>query len=73
MGADEGFPGQLGPALLQVPPRLDEWSRQLVLGMAAEAAARPGVAAGVDDAESAGRLADALTAAGQPCKASGRS
>src|SRR5487761_1551925 len=37
MGADEGFLGQLGPALLQVLPMLDERSRRLVLGMAAAA------------------------------------
>jgi hypothetical protein len=37
MGADLGFLGQLGPSLLKVLPMLDERSRRLVLGMAAEA------------------------------------
>jgi Rhodopirellula transposase DDE domain len=37
MGADPGFLGQLGPSLLKVLPLLDERSRRLVLGMAAEA------------------------------------
>ena len=37
MGADEGFLGQLGSSLLKVLPMLDERSRRLVLGMAAEA------------------------------------
>jgi hypothetical protein len=45
MGADEGFLGQLGPALQMVLPRLDERSRRLVLGMAAEAAGKGGTAA----------------------------
>ena len=37
MGTDEGFLGQLGPSLVKVLPLLDERSRRLVLGMAAEA------------------------------------
>jgi hypothetical protein len=37
MGADPEFLGQLGPSLLKVLPLLDERSRRLVLGMAAEA------------------------------------
>jgi hypothetical protein len=37
MDADLGFLGQLGPALLKVLPMLDERSRRLVLGVAAEA------------------------------------
>ena len=37
-----GFPGQLGPALLNVLPMLDERSRRLVLGMAAEAEGKRG-------------------------------
>lgn len=37
MGAELGFLGQLGPALRKVLPMLDERSRRLVLGMAAEA------------------------------------
>src|SRR5712671_642546 len=37
MDADPGFLGQLGPSLLKVLPMLDERSRRLVLGMAAEA------------------------------------
>ena len=37
MDADLGFLGQLGPALQKVLPMLDERSRRLVLGMAAEA------------------------------------
>ena len=37
MDADAGFLGQLGPALVRVLPLLDERSRRLVLGMAAEA------------------------------------
>src|SRR5205814_9229790 len=32
-----GFLGQLGPSLLKILPMLDERSRRLVLGMAAEA------------------------------------
>src|SRR6266700_4351037 len=42
MGADEGFLGQLGPSLLRVLPLLDERSRRLVLGMAAEAEGKGG-------------------------------
>lgn len=42
MDADDGFLGQLGPALLEVLPRLDERSRRLVLGMAAVAAGEGG-------------------------------
>ena len=37
MDAELGFLGQLGPALRKVLPMLDERSRRLVLGMAAEA------------------------------------
>ena len=37
MDAGMGFLGQLGPALLKTLPMLDERSRRLVLGMAAEA------------------------------------
>jgi Rhodopirellula transposase DDE domain len=37
MDAEAGFLGQLGPSLLRVLPMLDERSRRLVLGMAAEA------------------------------------
>jgi len=37
MDTDRGFLGQLGPSLLKVLPMLDERSRRLVLGMAAEA------------------------------------
>ena len=37
-----GFLGQLGPALLNVLPMLDERSRRLVLGMAAEAEGKGG-------------------------------
>ena len=37
MDAELGFLGQLGPSLLKVLPMLDERSRRLVLGMAAEA------------------------------------
>jgi hypothetical protein len=37
MDTDPGFLGQLGPSLLKVLPMLDERSRRLVLGMAAEA------------------------------------
>jgi Rhodopirellula transposase DDE domain len=37
MDAGMGFLGQLGPSLLKVLPLLDERSRRLVLGMAAEA------------------------------------
>ena len=44
MDADPGFLGQLGPSLLRVLPLLDERSRRLVLGMAAEAEGRGGTA-----------------------------
>jgi Rhodopirellula transposase DDE domain len=37
MDAEPGFLGRLGPSLLKVLPLLDERSRRLVLGMAAEA------------------------------------
>jgi hypothetical protein len=37
MDAELGFLGQLGPSLVKVLPMLDERSRRLVLGMAAEA------------------------------------
>ena len=37
MDAERGFLGQLGPSLLKVLPMLDERSKRLVLGMAAEA------------------------------------
>ena len=37
MDSEPGFLGQLGPSLLKVLPLLDERSRRLVLGMAAEA------------------------------------
>ena len=42
MAADLGFLAQLGPALLKVLPMLDERSRRLVLGMAAEAEGKGG-------------------------------
>jgi hypothetical protein len=40
--ADLGFLGQLGPSLVKVLPMLDERSRRLVLGMAAEAEGKGG-------------------------------
>jgi hypothetical protein len=42
MDADLEFLGQLGPSLLKVLPLLDERSRRLVLGMAAEAEGKGG-------------------------------
>jgi hypothetical protein len=42
MDADAGFLGQLGPSLVRVLPLLDERSRRLVLGMAAEAEGKGG-------------------------------
>jgi hypothetical protein len=42
MDAELGFLGQLGPSLLKVLPLLDERSRRLVLGMAADAAGKGG-------------------------------
>jgi len=42
MDAGTGFLGQLGPSLLKVLPLLDERSRRLVLGMAAEAEGKGG-------------------------------
>src|SRR5690242_21184525 len=42
MDAEMGFLGQLGPALVKVLPMLDERSRRLVLGMAAEAEGKGG-------------------------------
>ena len=42
MDAEPGFLGQLGPSLLRVLPLLDERSRRLVLGMAAEAEGKGG-------------------------------
>jgi len=42
MDADAGFLGQLGPSLVKVLPMLDERSRRLVLGMAAEAEGKGG-------------------------------
>jgi hypothetical protein len=42
MDAEVGFLGQLGPSLLKVLPMLDERSRRLVLGMAAEAEGQGG-------------------------------
>jgi hypothetical protein len=42
MDAEPGFLGQLGPSLLKVLPMLDERSRRLVLGMAAEAEGKGG-------------------------------
>jgi hypothetical protein len=44
MDAELGFLGQLGPSLLKVLPLLDERSRRLVLGMAAEAEGKGGAA-----------------------------
>ena len=61
MDADPGFLGQLGPSLLRVLPLLDERSRRLVLGMAAEAEGRGG----------AGRVA-ALTGASWQTVANGK-
>jgi hypothetical protein len=55
MGADLGFLGQLGPSLLKVLPMLDERSRRLVLGMAAEA----------EGAGGAGRVAELAGASWQ--------
>lgn len=42
MDAEVGFLGQLGPSLLKVLPLLEERSRRLVLGMAAEADGKGG-------------------------------
>jgi DDE family transposase len=42
MDSEPGFLGQLGPSLLKVLPLLDERSRRLVLGMAAEAEGKGG-------------------------------
>jgi hypothetical protein len=42
MDAESGFLGQLGPSLLKVLPLLDERSRRLALGMAAEAEGKGG-------------------------------
>ena len=42
MDADAGFLGQLGPSLAKVLPMLDERSRRLVLGMAADAEGKGG-------------------------------
>jgi len=42
MDAERGFLGQLEPALLKLLPMLDERSRRLVLGMAAEAEGKGG-------------------------------
>ena len=42
MDAELGFLGRLGPSLLKVLPMLDERSRRLVLGMAAEAEGKGG-------------------------------
>jgi hypothetical protein len=61
MDAEAGFLRQLGPALLKVLPMLDERSRRLVLGMAAEAEGRGG----------AGRVA-ALTGASWQTVADGK-
>ena len=61
MDADPGFLGQLGPSLLRVLPMLDERSRRLVLGMAAEAEGKGG----------AGRVA-ALTGASWQTVANGK-
>jgi hypothetical protein len=61
MDAEPGFLGQLGPALLKVLPMLDERSRRLVLGMAAEAEGKGG----------AGRVA-ALTGASWQTVANGK-
>src|ERR1700730_17158435 len=46
MDAETGFLGQLGPSLLKVLPLLDERSRRLVLGMAAEAEGEGGAGRG---------------------------
>jgi hypothetical protein len=61
MSTDPGFLGQLGPSLLRVLPMLDERSRRLVLGMAAEAEGEGG----------AGRVA-ALTGASWQTVANGK-
>src|ERR1700693_3992711 len=61
MDADAGFLGQLGPSLAKVLPMLDERSRRLVLGMAAEAEGKGG----------AGRVA-ALTGASWQTVANGK-
>ena len=61
MDVDPGFLGQLGPSLLRVLPMLDERSRRLVLGMAAEAEGEGG----------AGRVA-ALTGASWQTVANGK-
>ncbi len=61
MDAGAGFLGQLGPSLLRVLPMLDERSRRLVLGMAAEAEGEGG----------AGRVA-ALTGASWQTVANGK-
>src|SRR3984957_272917 len=61
MDAAMGFLGQLGPALLKVLPMLDERSRRLVLGMAAEAEGKGGT----------GRVA-AMTGASWQTVANGR-
>ena len=61
MDADPGFLGQLGPSMLRVLPMLDERSRRLVLGMAAEAEGKGG----------AGRVA-ALTGASWQTVANGK-
>ena len=45
MGADAGFLGQAGPSLLTLLPMLDERSRRLVPGMAAQAAGEGGTGA----------------------------
>jgi hypothetical protein len=45
MGADAGFLGRLGPSLVTVLPMLDERSRRLVMGMAAQAAGDGGTGA----------------------------
>lgn len=61
MDGGMGFLGQLGPALLKVLPMLDERSRRLVLGVAAEAEGKGGT----------GRVA-ALTGASWQTVANGR-
>jgi len=61
MDPEPGFLGQLGPSLLKVLPLLDERSRRLVLGMAAEAEGKGG----------AGRVA-ALTGASWQTVANGK-
>src|SRR5580693_8316041 len=61
MDTEAGFLGQLGPSLLKVLPMLDERSRRLVLGMAADAEGRGG----------AGRVA-ALTAASRQTLGDGK-